>query len=364
MRRAAVLMRTFRHGHSARPADRLPALPLPYPSGWFCVGFSPEWKPGDVRAVRFMGGDIVVFRTRRGLLRATLPYCPHLGAHLGAGGTVDGEYLVCPFHKFAFAVDGSCARTPYGVPPKASLTVLPSREAYGIVWVWHSPGGSPPSWELPLLPRPVISPSASHVVDRPGRPQELMRDVAGHRHFTALHGVDAIDVLSEPVTGGPVYSTAFRVSLGLPCFSVFQDVTLRILGLGAALFLTESAHRRLDGAHWVLVTPVDPGHVRYRVASGAAMLLPPTRLPAPLRRGVERALGRGVNHWTLHGARTGRPGSHRAVPLPSRRDEPADGRSDDAYRQWSRQFYPTERAVGTASSLSDTGSPTPSDPAS
>ncbi|MFE5872541.1 Rieske (2Fe-2S) protein [Streptomyces roseifaciens] len=363
-------MRTFRPGHSARPADRLPALPLPYPSGWFCVGFSREWKPGDVRALRFMGGDVVVFRTRRGLLRATLPYCPHLGAHLGAGGTVDGEYLVCPFHKFAFAVDGSCARTPYGVPPKASLTVLPSQEAYGIVWVWHSSDGSPPSWEFPLLPPPVISPNASRVVDLPGRPQELMGDVAGHRHFTALHGIGALDVLSEPVTGGPVYSTAFRLGLGLglglgpPLFSTSQDVTLRIFGLGAALFLTEPGRHHLHGAHWVLITPVDPGHVRYRVASGAAMFLPPARLPAPLHRGIERALGRGMNRWTLYGARTGRPGSHRAAPLPSHRDESADGRSDDVYQQWSRQFYPTERAAGTASSLSGTGSPTPSDPAS
>ena len=105
---------------------------LPYPSGWFCVGFSRELPAGRVITRRFMGEDVVVYRTRAGAVRAVRPYCPHLGAHLGVGGTVEGELLVCPFHRFAFDPDGVCTKVPGGRPPRARLDHYPVREQNGI----------------------------------------------------------------------------------------------------------------------------------------------------------------------------------------------------------------------------------------
>ncbi|WP_331737272.1 Rieske 2Fe-2S domain-containing protein [Streptomyces sp. NBC_00019] len=75
---------------------------LPYPNGWFAVAFSTEVRPGQVITSRLMGKDVVIFRTRSGTLTVVDPHCPHLGAHLGRGGRMDGENLVCPFHAFAF----------------------------------------------------------------------------------------------------------------------------------------------------------------------------------------------------------------------------------------------------------------------
>ncbi|WKK24005.1 Rieske 2Fe-2S domain-containing protein [Streptomyces olivoreticuli] len=75
------------------------------------MGFAGDFKPGTVTTSAFMDGEIVIYRTRRGTLRVTRPYCPHLGAHLGAGGRIEGELLVCPFHHFAYAPDGTCQRT-------------------------------------------------------------------------------------------------------------------------------------------------------------------------------------------------------------------------------------------------------------
>ncbi len=223
----------------------------PYPEGWFCIGFSREWKAGSVGTRRFAGGDAVVYRTRRGVLRVTRPYCPHLGAHLGAGGTVDGEYLVCPFHRFAFAPDGTCARTPYGTPPRASLTLLPSREAYGIVWTWHSPDGAPPSRKLPSLPEPLAGPRAFRATEEAGTPQEVTERVTGR-------------ILSR---------------------SGSRHVSLRALGPGAALVVIEPVRRPLHAAPWglvlwVLATPVSPGRVRRWTACSAAVA--PARLPPPL----------------------------------------------------------------------------------
>src|SRR3954469_18008075 len=80
-----------------RFADRkLSDTPPPYPYGWFAVAFSRELRRGSLLRRRFMDRDIVVFRTRSGIACAAEAYCPHLGAHLGAGN-VEGEDLRCPF---------------------------------------------------------------------------------------------------------------------------------------------------------------------------------------------------------------------------------------------------------------------------
>ncbi|MFJ5292988.1 Rieske 2Fe-2S domain-containing protein [Streptomyces sp. NPDC088348] len=98
-----------------------PERHLPYPSGWFCLARSRELPPGKVVTRRFMDEDIVLYRTRYGRPRAVHPYCPHLGAHFGAGGTVEGQNVVCPFHHFVFGPDGTCVATPDGPPPRARL---------------------------------------------------------------------------------------------------------------------------------------------------------------------------------------------------------------------------------------------------
>jgi hypothetical protein len=73
------------------------AAPLPYPQGWYAVGFDSELSPGRVQVRRFMGRDIVLFRTGSGRPYAAEAHCPDMGAHLGHGGTVVGENLRCPF---------------------------------------------------------------------------------------------------------------------------------------------------------------------------------------------------------------------------------------------------------------------------
>ena len=58
-------------------------LPESNPSGWFSVGFSHEFKRGEVHTRKFFDGEVVVYRTEKGLLRVSDPYCPHMGAHFG-----------------------------------------------------------------------------------------------------------------------------------------------------------------------------------------------------------------------------------------------------------------------------------------
>lgn len=69
---------------------------LPIPNSWYAVAFSDELRPGGVLARTVAEQELVVFRTRAGEACAMDAYCPHLGAHLGIGETVEGETIRCP----------------------------------------------------------------------------------------------------------------------------------------------------------------------------------------------------------------------------------------------------------------------------
>src|SRR4051812_33634094 len=100
-----------------------------YPNGWFVVCFSTDLAQGDVRPLRYFGRDLVVFRGDDGAPQILDAYCPHLGAHLGYGGKVDGGCVRCPFHAWKFNGHGECVEVPYAkkVPPNARIKPWPAR---------------------------------------------------------------------------------------------------------------------------------------------------------------------------------------------------------------------------------------------
>ena len=100
--------------------------PFPIPFGWFGVGYSDELAVGEVRAVHYFARDLVLFRNDEGEVGLLDAYCPHLGAHLGHGGTVEGNSIRCPFHAWAFRPNGFCSSIPYAkaFPPRAKREPL------------------------------------------------------------------------------------------------------------------------------------------------------------------------------------------------------------------------------------------------
>ena len=98
--------------------------------------------------------ELVIYRTRAGLVNAVEAFCPHLGAHLAHGGAVVGDDIRCPFHGFQFAPDGECTATGYGTKPprKARLTLIPVREIHGIVLAYYDSQQAQPVWEPPSCP--------------------------------------------------------------------------------------------------------------------------------------------------------------------------------------------------------------------
>jgi phenylpropionate dioxygenase-like ring-hydroxylating dioxygenase large terminal subunit len=131
-------------------------LPIPY--GWYCVGFSKDLEAGDVVPLQYFGEELVLFRTQSGEAAVLDAFCPHLGAHLGYGGKVEGESIACPFHGWQFDGTGACTCVPYAkqIPPRAQgggvVRRYPVTESNGVIWAWYHPEAADPLWEVEYVP--------------------------------------------------------------------------------------------------------------------------------------------------------------------------------------------------------------------
>ncbi len=172
-------------------------IPLPMPFGWFRVTESSDLPVGGLMTVQYLGGEFVVFRTEDGLPHVVDPYCPHLGAHFGYGGVVEGNAIRCPFHHWKFEGSGQCVDIPYAkrIPARAQIRSYPTCEKNGIVFMWHHPNREAPKWEVPEVPdwcaegwmEPIF-----HTARVRSHPQEMAENVVDSPHFRFVHGTPDI----------------------------------------------------------------------------------------------------------------------------------------------------------------------------
>jgi phenylpropionate dioxygenase-like ring-hydroxylating dioxygenase large terminal subunit len=104
---------------------------------WHIVARSSEAKAGEVRAVRLLGQEIVLWRSKDGLC-AWQDLCLHRGARL-SGGLVQNDCLVCPYHGWNYDASGKCVKIPahplQPPPARARTTTYRVTEKYGLIWV-------------------------------------------------------------------------------------------------------------------------------------------------------------------------------------------------------------------------------------
>jgi len=82
---------------------------------WFCIGRESEWSDtGSYQLVRLGDQQIIVTRCATGRLRAFHNTCRHRGAQLCAkeSGKFRNERIICPYHAWAYSLEGELAATP------------------------------------------------------------------------------------------------------------------------------------------------------------------------------------------------------------------------------------------------------------
>jgi len=176
--------------------------PFPIPFGWFAIGYPEDIPHGAAKALYYFDRHLVAWRDAAGALHVQDAFCPHLGAHLGHGGTVEGCEIVCPFHGWRFDADGTNTDIPYSARTnrRARLRTFPVVERNGISMVWYHPDPEvAPMWEVPEVPEFNGDPDWStvirteHVIDAPW--QEMAENAVDAAHFRYVHSTAEVPEL-------------------------------------------------------------------------------------------------------------------------------------------------------------------------
>jgi phenylpropionate dioxygenase-like ring-hydroxylating dioxygenase large terminal subunit len=178
-------------------------LTIPY--GWYCVSYTDELAVAEIKPVHYFGEDLVLYRNTQGQACLAEAHCPHLGAHLGYGGSVDDQGLHCPFHGWVFNGEGHVVDISYAerIPPKvvgkACLKTYPVIEKSGFIWAWYHPSGDAPLYEI----EPFAEIESGEWTDYKKlgwtintNVQETGENAVDSAHFIYVHGMR--DILSKP----------------------------------------------------------------------------------------------------------------------------------------------------------------------
>jgi phenylpropionate dioxygenase-like ring-hydroxylating dioxygenase large terminal subunit len=148
--------------------------------GWHKVGFSRDFEapltPVDIGRKRLMLVD------DGESIRAFDATCPHRGAHLAYGGTLDEDVVVCPFHGRRIGL-GEAGAAPLGVAEHpvldygGSVYVLPDGE--------NDTGL--PEYLAGLAETHCFVPAFT--LDAPVPPELVIENAFDTDHFTAVHGI-------------------------------------------------------------------------------------------------------------------------------------------------------------------------------
>lgn len=335
--------------------DPLIAKLYPYPEGWYALGFSEEFKKGEVKTCKFVGKEVVVWRTDSGKIAVADPFCPHLGAHLGKGGTVQGEDIRCPFHGFCFNPEGECTSTGYGTQPnpKGKLRMWHSAEKNGVVLVYHHYNkGQAPEWSIPDLDTAGFTHLKHTMWELDSHPQETSENSVDIGHFSIVHGYTGVETLKPLRTEDQYLTSQYAMVrsagfLGLNS-KIRAEFEVHVHGLGYSFVDVHVPEIGLHTHQFVLSTPIAPGKIQLRVAlavehikkpgkvNAALAIMPPALVTKIIHgtafKGFMHDVGQDFNIWQNK--------EYVHPPALAKGDGPVG-----QYRVWCKQFYPNKKEI-------------------
>lgn len=330
---------------AAPPSPPVRPLPPGSPEGWFFLTRAAQLGAGGVREVRLAGEHWVLWRDASGSPRLHSAWCPHLGAHLGQGGTVRDGRLICPFHGFAFDPEGRCVATGYGTPPpkKATLPGRPVIERDGLLFGWSGQGA--PAWAPDEVGAEGWSPFQVHQWELRAHPQEVTENSVDVGHFSHVHGYRAVSTVTPAEAEGACLRTAYRFEKPVGGRWAPETIRITVWGLGYSRVEVEDEWVGARFRLLVLPTPLDTDRLRLSIALSVQ---DPDRSPRPAWRWLPRWAARHVvaplalRAYARDVESDFRIWSHKAWMA-----RPALAEGDGPiglYRAWVRQFYPSPEA--------------------
>ena len=307
-------------------------FPHPMPSGWFALAASAELAAGEVRAARYFNRELVLWRGEDGAPHVMDAYCPHLGAHLGHGGRVEGETLRCPFHGWRFDGEGVCREISYAerIPPSARASAWPVVERNGAVWGWYHPEAHAPFYEIPSVEE--FDATDWEEVHRRRwtvrtQIQEMAENGVDGAHFQSVHGAIALpdsEVRIEGTSRVAIQRAPLVTSRG-PTTSV---ITVRNVGLGFS-FTRFTGICETTSLNFVV--PVDPHTIEFTVVFLQPLDSPAAGVTRAIITDLEKQIGEDIPIWEHK--------TYRERPLLCDGDGPIA-----EFRRWCLQFYAEESA--------------------
>jgi nitrite reductase/ring-hydroxylating ferredoxin subunit/putative sterol carrier protein len=325
----------------------------PIPHGWFIIRFSEDLAPGQVQRLHYFGRELVLYRTESGQAVLVDPYCPHLGAHLGYGGQVQGETIQCPFHHWRFDASGACIDVPNcdRIPPKARTRPWTLLEQNGLIRAWFHPDGAPPSFSIPAVDdEPYTKMRTTHWRIR-SHPQEIGENTVDTAHMMPIHHTQPSKVIQGPDADGPRLKLAlnFMASAEIIGMEGENDVVLDLVMYGLGEILVDAHIRNVDlrARYRVCSTPVDAetteifGTVALRKTDDPQFTAEAADL---FYEAYTKDFVKDFPIWENK--------VYRAQPCLSGADGPIG-----AYRRWAKQFYPVGAARRSDEAATSTAAP-------
>ena len=326
------------------------------PTGWFQVAWSAEIDTSEIHKMKYFDQELIAWRAADGTVTVMDAYCEHLGAHLGFGGRVEGDRIVCPFHGWEWNQQGRNVCIPYQDRPNNArrIRTWPVVERNESVYVWHDLEGCEPYFDVPDIfeayddgrsaedyylayPEGVLHHERLEL-----HPQYVMENGVDFAHFKFVHRAAHVPEFTRQEFDGPIAHADFEMLFGgtkeatvlTPNGAMVggvQAVNVGI-GVGMAKFWGPDNMRTI-----VTVTPVD-GETSDIRSSVWLDRLPgddnPHQPPSLERR------QRMANNQYLADLKIWRHQRYTEPPALAT----SEGKGFRALRRWATQFYPAEEA--------------------
>ncbi len=313
----------------------------PFPNGWYALATSKELKKGAVKTKKLAGKDVVLYRTESGKACAMQPFCPHLGAHFGHGGKVEGETIRCPFHGFCFDKIGTCTKTAYGSRPsrRAKTRMYPIHEVNGFLMVYYHETGEAPDWFIPKIKMDNWTPLQYVEWQINSHPQEITENSVDVGHFNVTHGFEQVEIIQN-ATMNAHYLTA-RYAMSRPSFlpkilpAIRTEFEVHVHGLGYSFVEVKFPKLQTEIRVFVQPIPLEAGKIILRLGIQLKQLkLPVVGSLKPLNWLLSKIILQNFTADVAHDLVIWENKQYVERPLLALGDGPIA-----EYRLWAKQFY-------------------------